>query len=404
MTQRHIFWHPWLWLALIFGVLPTLIGIVFLGFTHTIGIEILGYIIFILGASAWPVVLDTKWEAAALATTCVGVCFWAAATTSIKSIPIWISTIYHVTVDGMWYMRTVPLPANVKNKRKIVDFSTEDIKCRHYASWNLLAGILHIGMASIIAFGDKLIWKPRVEIQTTNWDTDVMNIATFGTLNANAFLSSASYISGMNHIIQYVLIMSENVYLLNVCKTRKTGNIIRTIDYSISASILLCVVLLLLQTSIDIMSIVGVFGTSACVMIIGYASETTNAIKEAWLYYITGGILYTLLIIALITKMAAANTSDTPEFVVAIWVWLIMTFLIPFPAIHAYGLYNNEYPKLKIEIWNVMFSLFAKLPLLAICYGGMQAASDNATFGMDFGLSLIISIIVGVMIWWDMIY
>ena len=390
-----------------------------------------GYSLYWAGTLAWPIAIgETEasfdshrygkyYEPLALSVTSLGIIMWATATPEYWWFAA-IGAFYSVVVDTCWYMQFVASPR----------IST---RISGFAAWSGFVAMLHFAFASFViaeniratdAFTPDIRlmynrWvRPEGEDTCTDATCVVYSVSTnYGSVDVGVIVALFSWISGTNHWLTYLGLFGGSEFVatqvaLGTGSEPHTGNIIRTLDWTMSASLMMLINLFLFESPGNIATLTAVLTTTGLVMIVGWGSEVLHGLGRPvgkWFLYATSGVLFILVWVPLF--MILQNIFDTgvtqvveggvtlplernkPPIEVQFFIfWLFATFMT-FPIVHAFKLLDDVTMAFKYEILFIILSLISKLPLLAVFYGGiLSRRSTIEAFKVDDGLVNITNI------------
>jgi hypothetical protein len=414
-ANRFIIWS----VAAFVGVVSTLLA--FVGIIRD-GLDVYGWVGFALyafGELAWSYAIkytDERFEPVTLFITSFGLVLWATATTTdgiYWTLPVIISAVYHVFIDLCWYMS---FHATHKNG------SIMTTKAAKFAAWSGYLAMLHYAFASFITVENMRAtdtFTPDIRLTYNRWVRDessdscsdsecvVFPVYTnYGTIDIGIVVAFFSWISGTNHAITYIGLhcdwefMYEQVGLAEKNKGHY-GNVIRTLDWTFSASLMMAVNLFLYETPGNITSLLTTMAATGLVMLVGWSSEMLHGLGDGWQrgkWYLYAGAfaLFTLLWVPLMWilgilqrrphneryefngRMTTDDMQSPPIEVYFFIGWLVATFFI-FPIVHFFKLWGppDAERSFKYEIWFAVLSFWSKLPLLAVFYGGILSRRNT---------------------------
>jgi len=398
------------------GLITTLLAI---GHVIHNGVDIYGCVgifLYFIGELAWPyiIVLAPAYEPKALFITSFGLVLWATATTSedpMWTLPVVISALYHVVVDLCWYMS---FHATYR------DYNSLDTTTAKFASWSGYLAMLHYAFASFIAIETiraTTAFSPDIRLTYNRWlrddnadscaDSDCVVFpvyTTYGAVNIGFVVAMFSWLSGTNHAITYIGLHSQWQFVVDqvgLGDNKHYGNVIRTVDWALSASLMMAVNLFLYETPGNITSLMATMAATGLVMIVGWSSELLHGLGEGWviakwIVFAGASVLFTLLWVPLLWILSILNqrpdreryeingmyTSDalqSPPIEVYFFIgWLMATFFM-FPVVQWFKLWGlpNTTRSFKYEIWFAILSFWSKIPLLAVFYGGILSRRNT---------------------------
>lgn len=451
------FW-TWAFVAVCTGLIPN-IGAIILAIligsnsfdAGVVGInrfEWSGLALFYIGAIAWPWTLSSREgeeavkhrEFLALAMTSLGLVIWASSGESWWSVFVGVAAAYSIVVDMCWYGYRIETSfGGVKDDRqKLLDSDKQqqnmrELACR-YGVWQGLLAMIHFAFAFYIAAETTRApdsFMPPISLWYNKWiksdpnadscDDTVCLIApvstSYGQIDIGYVAASFSWISGTQHLVSYVGILSDNDWIQKQVGFKggdvSQGNVLRAIDYAFSASLMLCCIVILFETPGSITTLCGYFSAMALVVLAGYSSETllglTDQRASAIGLTVWASGCYLLLWLPLLTILwnifhtgitrtlwnPKSNSEDddlgiqfdfdTPSeappltVLFVIW-WLFFSFLV-FPIVHAIrlSLPPTRENAIRTEVLYSMASFLSKLPLLAVIAGGLVARRRTFT-------------------------
>ena len=198
-------------------------------------------------------------------------------------------------------------------------------------------------------------------------------------LQMSVAVAFTSLVSGTNHLIQALSIITKNAYFKRAIIG---GNFGWSVDYSITASLMVVVLNAMFTSPTDIMVNMYSAATIFTVVWAGWASETlsvNNVFGPAKVVFwmATVGFLIGFgasFVVFFIGQAHASDKAITPPAIVLFYIaWIFFSFML-FPLIQLFHIGFIKNPKhteqrnLKYEVWYSLASLFAKLPLLGIFF------------------------------------
>ena len=388
-----------------------------------------GYWLYWIGTLAWPVaigktegayathILGQYYEPLALSVTSIGLIVWATATPQYWWFAA-VAAIYSVCVDTCWYMQFVA--------------QNTSPRIAGFAAWSGFIAMLHFAFASFVIAENlratdafmpdiRLMYnrwvRPEGEDTCTDATCVVYSVSTnYGSVDIGVIVALFSWISGANHWLTYLGLFGGSEFVstqvaLGPGSEPHTGNVLRTIDWTVSASLMMLVNLFLFEAPGNIATLTAVLTTTGLVMLVGWGSEVLHGLGRPagkWFLYIASGILFILVWVPLfmilqnifdtgVVQVVEGGVSlplerNTPPVEVQFFIfWLFATFM-SFPIVHALKLLDEVTMAFKYEILFIVLSLISKLPLLAVFYGGiLSRRSTIEAFKVDDGLVNITS-------------
>lgn len=219
-------------------------------------------------------------------------------------------------------------------------------------------------------------------------------------INVNLLVSFFSFVSGTNHLVQFLALF----YFPNVFQKWLDNGyfFIRSIDFGVSAGLMLLANSILFYAPPDIQTLVLFFLFQCLTQLGGFSSEVLLAngqIYSAKHVFWVSGILYIIpwalrfAMFFLTVKRGALGIdveSNSPP--IQVWfflAWIFQTFML-FPLSHWFKLQEPDIDSskcLKYEIIYSLLSFLAKLPLLSVFIGGSfqrdaftRLEGDNSSF------------------------
>lgn len=375
------FYNEWL-IAAAVGTASTVAALIlYIKDESTVWADV-GVAMFLLGALAWPWTIGHD-ETLSLMVTSVGVVWWTTGTLSAWG-PVAISALYHVVVDASLYSALLSASPH-----------------RKLAGYSMLMGFLHYAFAMFITFNTTRTaapFNPEVILNYNQWvrsgdscsDSEciVYPVSTsYGNLQIGYIVALFSWISGSNHLVTALTLFDNNPFT-NAQITGTEGNLFATIDWMLSASLMNCVIYILFEVPCSLVSLGSIWAATALTMVVGHAAEVVPHRK--WFYFGTASVCYGILWVPIImilwnvTTPSVVRTSiydlpaiQSPPVEVTLFVaWLIATNAL-FPLVVGWKLRGGSASK--CEIWKIILSAVAKLPLEAIYYGGILARRNTRT-------------------------
>lgn len=201
-------------------------------------------------------------------------------------------------------------------------------------------------------------------------------------LNVNILVSCFSFVSGTNHAIQFAAASGWLGTDLFDTWLQRGYFWIRSIDFGVSAGLMLLANSILFYAPPDIQTLVLFFLVQGLTQLGGYSSEVLLAnglVQEAKNVFWVAGLLYIVVwslrfaLFYLTIKGGALGTAESNSPPIQVWfflAWIFQTFML-FPLALFYKILDNDATKtLKYEIVYSLLSFLAKLPLLAVFIGG----------------------------------
>ena len=202
-------------------------------------------------------------------------------------------------------------------------------------------------------------------------------------LNVNILVSFFSFVSGTNHLIQWLSIMfSPQIF---DSWLEKKYIFVRSIDFGVSAGLMLLANSILFYAPPDIQTLVLFFLFQCLTQLGGFASEILFAkgeIESSKNVFWVSGILYLIpwslrfaMFFLTVSKGSLGDGVDTNNPPIQVWfflAWIFQTFML-FPLAHWFKIHEptfNEQKCLQYEIVYSLLSFLAKLPLLSVFIGG----------------------------------
>ena len=378
-----------------------------------------GFGLYFVGEVGWAFSIKNSanllLEPLALLVTSLGLVIWATATvTPVWSwtAPVVISAVYHVTVDLCWYMS---FHAKTSGNLKDVDRNVAK-----FAAWSGYLAMLHFAFASFITVENMRAtnaFTPDIRLTYNRWvrtgdscaesDCVVFPVFTnYGAVDVGVVVALFSWISGTNHALTYLGLHAKSEYVatqvglaLSDNNQPHCGNTLRTVDWALSASLMMAVNLFLYETPGNITSMLATIAATGLVMIVGWSSEVMhgyNITQGKWGLFTAASVLFAVLWVPLVWILAILpdrpdneryerngtltldNVRSPPVEVYFFISWLIGTFFL-FPIVHLFKLWGSSDVKrsFKYEVWFAILSFVSKLPLLAVFYGGILSRRNT---------------------------
>lgn len=202
-------------------------------------------------------------------------------------------------------------------------------------------------------------------------------------INVNILVSFFSFVSGTNHFIQFIIL---KFYPTSFQSWLDNGYFfIRSIDFGVSAGLMLLANSILFYAPPDVQTLVLFFLFQCLTQLGGYSSEvllsndkTISAKHVFWvsgvLYLIPWSLRFAMFFLTVKKNALGDNVeSNTPP--IQVWfflAWIFQTFML-FPLSHWFKLREENIDSdtcLKYEIIYSLLSFLAKLPLLSVFIGG----------------------------------
>lgn len=378
------FYHVWLWCAGIFGLVPTITAL-FLYILHPPEsvVPVVGNTIFLFGAAWWAFKPHLT---APLGVTCVGVIIWAGGTTYYAGFVV-VCALYHIIIDGCIYTA----------------YMSSFVTLRKYGAWNLWLACVHVAAASFVMSGSldaeypynvDILQRYDVWIETTGATGNVSRsvipaLYNVHTLNVGVFLSMCSWISGLHHLITYIGIFEDFRYITKQA-SGESGNVIRTVDWMFSASIMFTVGNILFSSELTLGELLYGYCSFMFIMACGYAinafsytaSGPNGSARGTWMIFGFSSVLYVMLWIPTMVCIWLSRVEvdmDThqrqlmPPNVVYVFWGVMFTMFSAFPMVTMVSLCKSGITPIKYEIAYSLLSMAAKVTLLSIYYGGLLA-------------------------------
>ena len=258
-------------------------------------------------------------------------------------------------------------------------------------------------------------------------------------LKTGLLVSSFSFISGSHHAI--VAGLGER-YIDHVVQDNGVA-VLRWVDYAFSASLMLMMDSALWLSPPTVQMLIVMFCVMFLVIVSGYGSEV------AWAYGQSGHalLIYLAALAPFVCVWASTwavfaeganpkaggyairvqgpdapelRSSDPPDFVIVILVWLFLTYC-SFPAVHCWRIVSKEPAKTNEDVIVAesaysFLSWFAKIPLLAVYGTAVAARSNRITVGKPppedvgsindgtfdaLGTAVGLSLLLGGVMWYD---
>lgn len=396
----------WLWVAsAIIGFVATLAALVCLGQEGTF-YELVPAIIFFVGAFIWPWTLKADdfnstrsfYERTALLLTIMGLAAWAAASwTNVGEYSrpyraaVFISFLYHVLIDGALYSRTTTRFNDNKS----------DAYTWVYTAWQTVLMGAHfftgffIRANTPVTFLDidmKLNFNLWLRDEyAKNCEVSVCILGTgeadAGTLSLSMLVAMFSLISGTHHAIKYALGPVDAPWL----GTPSFPNLIRFIDYVLTAPMMIVVFFALFKLPADFTMLVGVGISMALIIVVGFACDLL-ALGDQWLMarilFGMASLAFILLWLPAIAMMFIVTVGDAnltvpvpgyaiseaPPELLGVWSWFISSF-----SLFAIAEFLFLWQYLKIEQSEFVFdylSALSKLILSYLFYGALVSRKN----------------------------
>lgn len=264
---------------------------------------------------------------------------------------------------------------------------------------------------------------------------------------AGIVVSMFSFISGTNHLLSAIAFLSDNssLKLLVLGPEKKGPNVIRSIDWGLSAPLMIVINLFLYRIPADLLALTGYALLTAMTIFVGYGYDLAQANNVRYGLGVGGfvlvGILYVASWIPLFfifpgsvqdprpsfveglyynngTAYLSPSTRDPPPQVYVFIFYLFGSFLV-FPVVQLYkvlrfnpGEAGAERRYIKYEFYYIFLSAFSKIPLLLLFYGGVKGRQNTsidreAAFNQertetdftDLGIGFAIVGVLGLILW-----
>lgn len=199
-------------------------------------------------------------------------------------------------------------------------------------------------------------------------------------LQMSIAVAFTSILSGTNHLIQALSVCTKNKYFVGEILK---GNLwLRSLDYSITASLMVVVLNAMFTTPTDIMVNLYSVATIFTVVWAGWASETlslNNLFFPAKVVFWMASLGFLLgfgssFVVFFVGIENTSSEAVTPPGIVWFYIlWIFVSFM-QFPLIQLFHIGLFKHPvhsakrHLKYEVWYSLASLFSKLPLLGIFF------------------------------------
>lgn len=242
---------------------------------------------------------------------------------------------------------------------------------------NSIAGILHLSSAIAFISLKKKSFKITTHIDYQNWVCDANDDCVIESdkvdgleLDGIWLIVSFSFLSAFFH---FVAVIFRQFYKRNVSEG---VNILRWVEYSISAPIMI-VVIALVNGVTSLQTLILIFFTMSTVMLIGYVQELFDSNRYPTNVRITphliGWIPYICVWIVIFITFGTSvmnSPSKPPEFVYAI-VFTLFFLFTTFGINQLLYIVGSVQSYQTSEIVYVVLSFVSKLTLSWILYGGM---------------------------------
>lgn len=223
-------------------------------------------------------------------------------------------------------------------------FGAEGSYASRFRIWNAIVGLLHLGVAGAI-LGEVL----AIEFQRSSfvvlrydiWESGdttkiVEGIRTLATQNFGFIVPTFSLVSGAQHLLTAVIFTKER-FVDQGCSW-----VWRTIDYSISATLIFIVNTFVFSRFASIAELLGAAASMIAIMWLGYGAETIWYLGRSeplsrmisYTLFIAGIISFVLIWIPVFWRLAVSveDSADVPSLVFIFCAFIFSSFAL-FPAV-----------------------------------------------------------------------
>jgi len=242
-------------------------------------------------------------------------------------------------------------------------------------SFNLVAGLLHlVSLVAILALANDVSLPVRATYMTGAPGSDAFSDpVTLFSLNISYMVAAFLLLSAFFHF----LVISPKVFPRYVAGLERQHNTFRWVEYSLSSSIMIVVILQLIGIT-NFAALAGLFAVNASMILFGWLQERyTTPGNGDYLPFIFGSIAgsvpWIVIAIALFSPKSP-EPSMVPGFVYGIVISLFVLFnsfaLVQWKQYRAKGKWSNY---LRGERVYIVLSLVAKTALAWQVFGGTLA-------------------------------
>ena len=231
-------------------------------------------------------------------------------------------------------------------------FGTATSYAAKFKAWNAVAFAIHFGVA--LAMSIEIGNIPEEDQRTADvllrydvWTTGNTRLITEGSdvigdeLAFGFIVPVFSFVSGVQHLI------TAFIFDLRMLEQQRGSWFLRTLDYSISATLIFIVNLFVFSKFIGITEILFAAGLYVGIMFLGWMAEVAwyegLDVRIKWIPYAAGMISFILSWIPVFMKLDASvrksNEQPDTEVPTLVWIfvlWIFFSFLV-FPGIVAWS-------------------------------------------------------------------
>lgn len=215
-------------------------------------------------------------------------------------------------------------------------------------------------------------------------------------LNVNVLVSFFSFVSGTNHLIQWTV----STFFPNTFDRwlQQKYFSVRSIDFGVSAGLMLLANSILFYAPPDIQTMVLFFLFQCLTQLGGFSSEVFFAKGEneiAKNVFWVSGVLYLIpwslrfaMFFLTVSSGSLGDGVDANNPPIQVWfflAWIFQTFML-FPLAHWFKIHEKDFDESKCLQYEIVYSLLsflAKLPLLSVFIGGSFQRDAFTQFESD---------------------
>ncbi len=273
---------------------------------------------------------------------------------------------------------------------------TKSEENKSFAIWNLILGIVHVGLAMFILIETlEYPWETPLDIEYSKWTQRSGDEDERCSAETPCFINEKEHVvsDGVNIglLIPFFSFVSGNHHLwtaLNANTYLKDGaNPYRAFDYLISSSLMIVVAAVLFKAPPDLGFLFCAAGVQAATILVGFCLDVASPIHDErcdYFWPIFGGIMIVYAFLWAALLMPFHFSLDDAPIVVVFFVGYVIESFLRFPIqfvlpeiktlFNEHSLFNID-PNRKIddEYGWMALSAESKLPLLVLFYFGMSS-------------------------------